>query len=131
MGDVGAREGQTTGLKCVTRRALSSDALTFEQSHPEMLPQNSPRIELGNPQVSIFDAVGCTISVLFIPTLPPMQRRCRRAASRGKALDYAAVVLFIFADIAEFIMASKVVPAAALSGAPGVSAWQSTASVTL
>jgi hypothetical protein len=58
-----------------------------------------------------------------------MQRRCRRAASRGKALDYAAVVLFIFADIAEFSMASKVVPAAALSGAPGVSAWQSTASV--
>ena len=97
-----------------------------------MLPLFSSRNELGNPQVSIFDAVGgCTISVLFIPTLPPMQRRCRRAASRGKALDYAAVVLFIFADIAEFIMASKVVPAAALSGAPGVSAWQSTASVTL
>ena len=95
-----------------------------------MLPLFSSRNELGNPQVSIFDAVGC-ISVLFIPTLPPMQRRCRRAASRGKALDYAAVVLFIFADIAEFIMASKVVPAAALSGAPGVSAWQSTASVTL
>jgi hypothetical protein len=42
-GDADVREGQTTGLKCVTRRALSSDALTFEQSHPEMLPLNSPR----------------------------------------------------------------------------------------
>ena len=117
MGGAGGRV-KSAG-KIIKNKKLASRYNGYEQ------------IGLANPQVSIFDAVGCTISVLFIPTLPPMQRRCRRAASRGKALDYAAVVLFIFADIAEFIMASKVVPAAALSGAPGVSAWQSTASVTL